>query len=215
MKVIRTTILRGIVAVGLAALTHAALAQFVPQRPSEGVPIPPTSAPQAAPVQTPTITNAPTIAVPQKPAAIPQQQPGISDQRPQIFPPLPARPERNEFQDFIEQSTGKRLPIFGEELFEGAPSTFAPIENIAVPANYVIGPGDELQIRAWGQIDVDYRAVVDRNGIVNVPRVGSVSVAAARYRAIFATSRCWLRSVSSARCRSSSSATRADRAATP
>jgi protein involved in polysaccharide export with SLBB domain len=50
-----------------------------------------------------------------------------------------------------------------------------------VPAEYVIGPGDELLVRAWGQIDVDYRAVVDRNGTINIPRVGSINVAGIKY----------------------------------
>ena len=50
-----------------------------------------------------------------------------------------------------------------------------------MPADYVIGPGDELLVRAWGQIDVDYRAVVDRNGTINIPRVGSINVAGIKY----------------------------------
>src|SRR5258708_3225805 len=156
---------------------HAALAQFGQQRQGDGMSIPGSTSqnqqPQTSPLQTPTITNA----GPQRPGALPQQ----ADARPQIFQPV-ARPERNEFQDFIEQSTGRRLPMFGQELFEGGPSTFAPIENIAVPANYIIGPGDALQIRAWGQIDVDYRAVVARNGMVNIPRVASVSVTGRKYQ---------------------------------
>ena len=59
---------------------------------------------------------------------------------------------------------GQRLPLYGYNLFQRAPSTFAPVENIPVTPDYLIGPGDELLIRAWGQIDVDYRATVDRNG---------------------------------------------------
>jgi protein involved in polysaccharide export with SLBB domain len=89
--------------------------------------------------------------------------------------------ERNEFQDFIWASTGQVLPLFGHNLFE-APSTFAPVENIPVTPDYVIGPGDELLVRAWGQIDVDYRAVVDRTGMISLPRVGSVPVAGVRYQ---------------------------------
>src|SRR4051812_12354929 len=146
---------------------------------------------QTTPVQTPSISNVPGrtgAPQPQQGQQGQQQQPGVFDPRFQA-PQAPLytmrpREERNEFQDFIEQSTGKKLPIFGQDLFEGAPSTFAPIENIAVPANYIIGPGDELQIRAWGQIDVDYRAVVDRNGMVSIPRVGSVSVAGVKYEDI-------------------------------
>ena len=85
--------------------------------------------------------------------------------------------ERNEFQQFVMQSTGRDLPVFGANLFRTVPSTFAPVENVPVMSDYVIGPGDEIQIRAWGQIDVDYNAVVDRNGAISVPKVGVVNLA--------------------------------------
>lgn len=173
------------VAVGLAACSQLAIAQQQQfgQRLGDVISAPGSVQTTVPGVQTPTITNTPGTAG-QRPSATPQPQaPGTTDQRPILITPA-ARAERNEFQDFIEQSTGQRLPIFGQELFEGAPSTFAPIENIAVPANYIIGPGDELQIRAWGQIDVDYRAVVDRNGMVNIPRVGSISVVGVKYEDI-------------------------------
>lgn len=140
-------------------------------------------------MQTPTITNAPAsvpgVALPAKPAALDPARPAVSDPaKPAAEVPKPAPralAERNEYQQFIETSTGQRLPIFGHELFEAAPSTFAPVENIPVPADYVIGPGDELLVRAWGQIDIDYRALVDRNGTINIPRIGSINVAGVKY----------------------------------
>src|SRR5712692_9136071 len=85
--------------------------------------------------------------------------------------------ERNEFQQFVMQSIGRDLPMFGANLFRSVPSTFAPVENVPVTADYVIGPGDEIQIRAWGQIDVDYNSVVDRDGTISVPKVGTINVA--------------------------------------
>ncbi len=85
--------------------------------------------------------------------------------------------ERNEFQQFVMQSIGRDLPMFGANLFRNVPSTFAPVENVPVMADYVIGPGDEIQIRAWGQIDVDFNAVVDRDGTISVPKVGVINVA--------------------------------------
>jgi len=97
------------------------------------------------------------------------------------FPPRLVPEGPTEFQLFVENSVGKRLPLFGYNLFQGVPSTFAPLDHIAVPANYVIGPGDELLIRAWGQIDVDARVTVDRNGQIYLPKVGSVSVAGISY----------------------------------
>jgi polysaccharide export outer membrane protein len=46
-----------------------------------------------------------------------------------------------------------------------------------VSADYTVGPGDEIVTRAWGSIDVDYRSTVDRNGMLNLPKVGSFNVA--------------------------------------
>ena len=99
------------------------------------------------------------------------------------YPPRrpPERAEETEFQKFVNSSTGQRLPIYGRNLFENVPSTFAPVDRIPVPADYVVGPGDELLIRAWGQIDLDARVVVDRNGQIYLPRVGSVTVAGLKY----------------------------------
>src|SRR6267378_4373052 len=85
--------------------------------------------------------------------------------------------ERNEFQQFVMQSIGRDLPMFGANLFRTVPSTFAPVDNIPVTPDYVVGPGDEIQIRAWGQIDVDYNAAVGRDGTISVPKVGVINVA--------------------------------------
>jgi protein involved in polysaccharide export with SLBB domain len=85
--------------------------------------------------------------------------------------------EPSEFQKFIADNSGKLLPIFGSEFFANTPSTFAPISNSPVPSDYPLGPGDELMIRGWGTIDIDYRATVDRNGTVSIPTIGSVPLA--------------------------------------
>src|SRR5262249_28343270 len=95
-------------------------------------------------------------------------------------PKLPEEPP-TEFQKFVFTSTGKALKIYGRSLFDSVPTTFAPIDHIPVPANYVIGPGDELIIRAWGQIDFNTHVTVDRNGQIYLPKVGTLNVAGVRY----------------------------------
>jgi len=45
------------------------------------------------------------------------------------------RARAHEFQEFIAESTGQRLPLFGYNLFGDAPTTFAPVENIPVTAS--------------------------------------------------------------------------------
>ena len=88
----------------------------------------------------------------------------------------------NEFQTFLAQSVGRKLPMFGYNLFAQLPSTFVPVGNIPVPQDYAIGPGDELVLVGWGQVDLDLRVTVDRNGIINLPKVGAVHVAGVKYQ---------------------------------
>lgn len=91
---------------------------------------------------------------------------------------LPARP--SEFQKFVETATGRQLPIFGASFFVDAANGLASVDSVPVSSDYTVGPGDEVMIRAWGSIDVDYRTTVDRNGLVSLPKVGSFTVAGVR-----------------------------------
>jgi protein involved in polysaccharide export with SLBB domain len=70
--------------------------------------------------------------------------------------------------------------LFGENFFNTVPVTYTPVERVPVPADYVLGPGDELYIRIWGAVDADLRMTVDRNGQISVPRVGTFGVAGLR-----------------------------------
>lgn len=97
----------------------------------------------------------------------------------ELLPPPPK--EYTEFQHFVFSSIGRMLPMYGYDLFEDVPSTFAPVDRIPVTADYVIGPGDEIVLRGWGQVEIDVRAMVDRNGSIFIPKVGNVHVAGLRF----------------------------------
>jgi len=90
-----------------------------------------------------------------------------------VLPPEPP----TEFQRFVTSTTGQSLPIYGANLFRGVPSTFAPVDLSPVPSDYVIGPGDELRIRVWGQVSFPANVRVDRSGDIFLPQVGPVHVA--------------------------------------
>jgi len=89
--------------------------------------------------------------------------------------------EPTAFQKFVEQSVGRLLPIFGAELFREVPSTFAPADPVPVTPDYVVGPGDQFLIRAWGQIDLSVSPVVDRAGAIYIPQIGSEPVAGLQF----------------------------------
>ncbi len=94
--------------------------------------------------------------------------------------PAPTRPE-TEFEQMVADTVGRPLPLFGQSLFIQAPSTFSPVDFMQVPSDYIIGPGDELQIRVWGQVEANLRVIVDRSGQIYIPQVGQISVAGIHY----------------------------------
>jgi polysaccharide export outer membrane protein len=136
------------------------------------------------PVRPPVVTNIPPGQVSQDGAqsGVPVIEQDVRT-RQYAVPRIQLAPEPDlEFQTFVAASLGEKLPLFGHNLFENFPNTFAVLDRVQVPAEYVIGPGDELLIRAWGQIDVNYQAVVDRSGSIFIPHVGAFSVAGIVYR---------------------------------
>lgn len=87
-----------------------------------------------------------------------------------------------EFQSHVAASAGRVLPLFGFKLFGGGAETFAPVDQVPVTPDYLVGPGDQLIIRGWGQLDINYTGVVDRNGLLFLPKVGNIHVAGVRYQ---------------------------------
>ena len=94
----------------------------------------------------------------------------------------PARAEPpSQFQRFVQEATGKLLPHFGSQLFN-APQNYVPDSGLPVPANYVLGPGDEIRLQVWGAVDFNATLVLDRNGQVLVPKVGVVPLSGVMVR---------------------------------
>lgn len=95
---------------------------------------------------------------------------------------LTAVPERpTEFQRLVQVTTGQQLPIFGASLFSRVPSTFAPVDDVPVTPDYVIGPGDQLRLQVWGQVNQQGSYIVDRTGSIAIPQVGTIHVAGLRF----------------------------------
>jgi polysaccharide biosynthesis/export protein len=140
--------------------------------------------PQYGSVATPSITtptlNAPALAngAGANPAESVSARPEAAVQSTRLVGPITTR---SEFELFAEDAAGRRLKVYGRQLFDEVPNTFAPMDRVPVPSDYTIGPGDELLIRVWGKIDLDTKVTVDRNGQIFIPKVGTLSVAGLRF----------------------------------
>lgn len=73
----------------------------------------------------------------------------------------------------LEVST--RLKPFGYDLFTGAVLT--PPQDLPVASDYIIGPGDEVNILLWGRMAGQYNLTVSRDGTIQFPNKGALSVA--------------------------------------
>ncbi|SEA86937.1 protein involved in polysaccharide export, contains SLBB domain of the beta-grasp fold [Flavobacterium gillisiae] len=66
--------------------------------------------------------------------------------------------------------------IFGSELFDNATLNFEPNLKLATPVNYILGPGDELQVSVYGVQEFSGNIPVSVEGKVSIQNVGQISV---------------------------------------
>lgn len=66
--------------------------------------------------------------------------------------------------------------VFGSELFDNASLNFAPDLKLATPLNYILGPGDELQIGVYGVQEFNGSATVSAEGKISIQYIGQISV---------------------------------------
>ncbi len=114
------------------------------------------------------------------------------DNQPQDNQPQDNQPQDNQPQDISslwnswltsKESKVQRAPIYqyGYDLFAGSPTTFAPVTEVPVPAEYIVGPGDELKIRYFGKRQDSLQLVVDRAGVIALPDVGELRLAGLKF----------------------------------
>jgi protein involved in polysaccharide export with SLBB domain len=66
--------------------------------------------------------------------------------------------------------------VFGSELFDNPTLNFEPNLKLATPVNYILGPGDELQISVYGIQEFSDAVPVTVEGKVNIQYVGQIAV---------------------------------------
>jgi protein involved in polysaccharide export with SLBB domain len=109
--------------------------------------------------------------------------PAVQDIKPQPAQPAiqPSVSEKlSDFEQFISGKTpltvSTDIKQFGYNLFSQPPSSFAPVDKVPVGPDYVLGPGDEIKVTIWGNIEGQWNIVVDRDGHISLPKVGILGV---------------------------------------
>jgi protein involved in polysaccharide export with SLBB domain len=141
--------------------------------------------------QTPLSPTAPTnISAAENAYRVASASPSVT-QRPATFEhdPDPSRAgirrQPNPYQDVpslydLYKQFSKRSPVlqrFGMDVFQNGSGNADQLPmDVPVGPDYVLGPGDGLNIAIWGSASGHLQRVVDRQGIVNLPEAGNVQV---------------------------------------
>jgi protein involved in polysaccharide export with SLBB domain len=67
--------------------------------------------------------------------------------------------------------------IFGSELFDNPTLNFEPDLKMATPVNYILGPGDKLEVSVYGVQQFDDTVPVNFEGKITIQNVGQIAVA--------------------------------------
>ncbi len=76
----------------------------------------------------------------------------------------------------LEPVGREALEPFGYDLFERSRRGFMSGTDIPVPADYVIGPGDTINVLLFGSQNNEFFLTVNRDGTINFPEIGPVNV---------------------------------------
>lgn len=88
---------------------------------------------------------------------------------------------REEFEQLQEEESEELKP-YGYDLFAGQPTTFSPLSMAPVPANYIVGPGDSIQLSLYGKDNEQYELEVTREGKLEIPGLTPLAVAGMGYQ---------------------------------
>lgn len=84
-------------------------------------------------------------------------------------------------EDDAPEATQEKLKLFGYDIFQYGADAFTPAGNIPIPANYVVGPGDNIVIQLYGKDNSIHSLTLDREGRIQFPNIGPVSLAGLSY----------------------------------
>jgi protein involved in polysaccharide export with SLBB domain len=92
----------------------------------------------------------------------------------------PAAP--GEYEKWVEEVTGRKLKRFGSDLLLPSNRDYAVPATATIPPDYALNVGDVVSVALTGSIEGSADFEIDRNGEINLPRVGTVRLVGVRYR---------------------------------
>ena len=92
-------------------------------------------------------------------------------------------PENASSKAGIIKIAEKNKIVFGSELFSSKSLSFEPNQNLPTPNNYILGPGDKIELSLFGVQQMSHSATINKNGTLSIPNVGEVLLSGLTFEA--------------------------------
>ncbi|WP_288279447.1 SLBB domain-containing protein [uncultured Prevotella sp.] len=76
----------------------------------------------------------------------------------------------------LDEQKPEKRKIFGHDVFNNKNLTFESSMNLATPQNYVLGPGDEVNVDIWGASQESVTESVSPDGTITIEGIGVVKL---------------------------------------
>lgn len=93
------------------------------------------------------------------------------------------RPEMQYVNNIATQNSVEKVSVkdktlkpFGYDMFDQLQAAFIPGGTIPVPADYILGPGDTLDVTLYGKNSVSYTVTINNEGQIYIPELEPMNV---------------------------------------
>ena len=84
----------------------------------------------------------------------------------------------------VDKNNLNELKPFGYDMFKDMQTSFIPGESTAVPADYIVGPGDSLEIALYGKESSTEQVTIDNEGKITFAELQPLTVAGLTYQEV-------------------------------
>lgn len=74
------------------------------------------------------------------------------------------------------QVSDNGLPLFGYDVLSGGSMGFTVVDDLPVPVDYQMGPGDVINVQIFGKTNQNMSVKIDRDGSISLPELGPLAV---------------------------------------
>ena len=80
------------------------------------------------------------------------------------------------FDDEFMKKDEEKRKIFGHDVFNNQNLTFESSMNLATPQNYVLGPGDVVNVDVWGASEENVSETISPDGTITIQSIGVIQL---------------------------------------